>query len=169
MKNSVVLAIGNTLLSDEGAGIHVLKYLIRQAFEWDGVHFIDGGTLSFTLAVEIEDTDNLIVLDAAKMGTEPGTVRCFPGADFDSFIGQPRLSSHEVGLADLVDIARLTESLPSRRALVGIEPQTMDWGELPSPVVYSAIPDAAQVVIDLLQTWGAIPASVTPVKTGVLA
>jgi hydrogenase maturation protease len=169
MKNSVVLAIGNTLLSDEGAGIHVLNYLIPQTLKWSGVRFIDGGTLSFTLAVEIEDADNLIVLDAAKMGAEPGTVRCFADADFDNFIGQPRLSSHEVGLADLVDIARLTESLPSKRALVGIEPQTMDWGEQPSPAVCSAIPDAAQVVVDLLQTWGAIPASVTPVKTGVMA
>ena len=169
MRNSVVLAIGNTLLSDEGAGISVLNSLMPQTSKWDGVRFIDGGTLSFSLAAEIEGADNLIVLDAAKMGAEPGTVRCFSGVNFDTFIGQPKLSSHEVGLADLIDIARLTESLPSKRALVGIEPQTIDWGEQLSPAVDSAIPDAAGVVVDLLRTWGVVSTSAEPVTIGSIA
>lgn len=168
MKDSVVLAIGNTLLMDEGAGIHVLNFLSQRQPPWSGVRFIDGGTLSFNLAVEIEDADNLIVLDAAKMGAEPGIVRCFSGADFDAFIGQPKLSSHEVGLADLMDIARLTDSLPGRRSLVGIEPQTMEWGEQPSPAVRAAIPDAARRVVDLLQDWGVIPTPATMLTTGAM-
>jgi len=53
----------------------------------------------------------------------------------------------------LIDIARLTGSLPVRRALVGIQPQIMDWGEEPTPAVRAAIPAAARHVLELLERW----------------
>ena len=72
----------------------------------------------------------------------------------DAFISQGTLSVHEVGLADLLSIARLTNRLPHNRALVGIQPQSLDWGERPSDAVAGAIPEAAKQVIALLQGWG---------------
>ena len=36
------------------------------------------------------------------------------------------------GLMDLMDIARLTGHLPANRALIGIQPETMDWGMQPT-------------------------------------
>lgn len=73
----------------------------------------------------------------------------------DRFIGQGRLSVHEVGLADLLDIARLTGHLPQRRALIGIQPQITDWGEGLSAAVQHALPRAAETAMDLLTKWGA--------------
>ena len=63
---TLVLAIGNTLLTDEGVGIHALQALQEQHPEPAGVTYMDGGTLSFTLAGAVEDADNLIVLDAQR-------------------------------------------------------------------------------------------------------
>ena len=40
-----------------------------------GVTFLDGGTLSFTLAEPIAEHDSLIVVDAARFGEPAGTVR----------------------------------------------------------------------------------------------
>ena len=71
--NLLVLGIGNTLLSDEGVGIHVLHALSQGAPMPDGVELLDGGTLSFTLAGPIQDADALIVVDAANINAEPGT------------------------------------------------------------------------------------------------
>ena len=153
MSNTLVLGIGNTLLSDEGIGIHVINYLRQQYPAPDGVTYLDGGTLSFTLASEIEDADHLIVVDAAQIGKPPGSVTCLTGSEMDTFLGTTKRSVHEVGLLDLLDIARLTDTLPANRALIGIQPEVMDWGEQPTAAVSSAIPAAAKYIRDLIADW----------------
>ena len=150
---TTILGIGNSLLRDEGIGIHVLKALKAQLPEDDALSLIDGGTLSFTLATEIETSDRLVVIDAAQLGDVPGTVRCFIGDEMDNFLGSCKRSVHEVGLLDLFDIARLTQTLPGQRALVGIQLASVDWGEEPTEPVAAAIPVAVQKVCELLELW----------------
>lgn len=151
---TLVLGVGNTLLSDEGVGIHVIEYL-RQHYPsaLPDMIYVDGGTLSFTLAGPIEETDHLIVVDAARLGDEPGRLRTFMDSEMDRFLGIGRCSVHEVGLIDLMDIARLTGSLPERRALIGIQPKELGWGHQPSKQVSEAIPKAAERVLQLARAW----------------
>jgi hydrogenase maturation protease len=151
--NTLILGIGNTLLSDEGAGIHALEYLRSHHPEIPGVHYLDGGTLSFTLAGEIEDADNLIVIDAAQLKAPPGTVRCMTGNERDRFLGKGKCSVHEVGLLDLMDIARLTDTFPRHRALIGIQPDTTGWGDAPSPQVSRSFPEVAAHALGLVEQW----------------
>jgi hydrogenase maturation protease len=151
--HTLVLGIGNTLLSDEGAGVHALEYLRSRHPEIPGVHYLDGGTLSFTLAGEIEDVDNLIVIDAAQLQAAPGTVRCMTGNEMDRFLGQGKCSVHEVGLLDLMDIARLMDALPRRRALIAIQPEMFCWGEAPSPPVSRAFPEVVTQALNLIERW----------------
>ncbi len=155
----LVLGIGNTLLGDEGSGVHVVEYLRSRYPESDGIRYLDGGTLSFTLAGDIGVSDHLVVVDAAQLGESPGAVRCFQDADMDRFLGAAKRSVHEVGLLDLMDIARLTDTLPARRALVGIQPETMDWADGPSESVARAIPAAAERVLRLVEDWRALQGS----------
>ncbi len=153
MQPTLVLGIGNTLLRDEGLGIHLLNYLRHHHSDLPGVTYLDGGTLSFSLAPQIEDCHHLIVLDAAQLNELPGTVKLLVGSDMDRFLGHGKRSVHEVGLVDLMAIARLQERLPRKRALLGIQPAEFGWGELPSDTVSRAIPRAAQRVIELLYKW----------------
>lgn len=71
----------------------------------------------------------------------------------DTFIDHGRRSVHEVGLADLMTIATLLNRLPARRALLGIQPAELGWGENTSAAVWRAIPDAASQVVALLYKW----------------
>lgn len=152
--NCLVLGLGNTLLSDEGIGVHVIRHLQEAAgFDAD-VTCMDGGTLSFTLAEAIESTDRLIVVDAAELKAEPGTVRLFENDAMDEFIGGNRKRSvHEVSLLDLLAIARLTDSLPQRRALVAIQPDCVDWGDAPTAAVQAAIAPACEAIHTLVERW----------------
>lgn len=153
---TLILGIGNVLLRDEGAGIHALRRLGEVLDGRADMELLDGGTLSFTLAGAIEDAERLIVIDAAQLDAVPGTTRVFIGEDMDRFVGGSRKRSvHEVGLIDLMSIARLADRLPAERALVGIQPQDLDWGEAPSPAVAAALPVACRQVLDLLETWQA--------------
>jgi hydrogenase maturation protease len=151
--HTLVLGIGNTLLSDEGTGVHMLDYLRDHFPDLPGVEYLDGGTLSFTLAAWIEDATNLIVVDAAELQAKPGTVQVFRGEAMDRFAGKTKRSVHEVSLGDLLSIAHLTGTLPVNRALIAIQPALLDWGSSLSDAVTHALPGAAQQVVDLVMAW----------------
>lgn len=150
---TVVLGVGNVLLTDEGAGVHAARRLGSLLQHRDDVRVIDGGTLSFTLAMQIEHADRLILLDAAQLHAPVGTVRAFFGAALDRFLGNARLSVHEVSLVDLFDIARLTDALPAQRALIGIQPQTLTWGEEVSVEVEAGVARAVSLALELIDAW----------------
>ncbi len=150
---TLILGIGNTLLTDEGAGIHALNRLQSDYPDIPDLNFIDGGTLSFTLAVWIEDCANLIVFDATELHQPAGTVNVFVGAEMDTFLGTTKRSAHEVGLIDLMDIARLTEHLPENRALIGIQPDKMGWGMEPTVSVQNALDEAVNEAVKLIKQW----------------
>jgi hydrogenase maturation protease len=153
-RKTLILGIGNTLLQDEGAGVHAVRQLAEQAAHRDDIELMDGGTLSFSLAGAIEDAEQLIVIDAAQLGGEPGTTKVFLGEQMDSFVGSNRKRSvHEVSLVDLLMIARLADSLPAKRALIGIQPRDIDWGEQPSPPVAAAIQQACDRALQLAAQW----------------
>ena len=151
--NTLILGIGNTLLSDEGVGIHMLGYLREHFPEIPGVSYLDGGTLSFTLAPWIEEADNLVVVDAAELNRSAGAVQVFEGAALDRFAGKTKRSVHEVSLGDLLQIAHLTDGLPCNRALVAIQPGNIDWGPDLSDPVAGALPAAAREVVRLTRQW----------------
>jgi len=153
-RKTLILGIGNTLLRDEGAGVHAIRMLAEQVAGRDDIELMDGGTLSFTLAGAIEDAQQLIVIDAAQLGGDPGSTRVFEGEQMDTFVGGERKRSvHEVSLIDLLMIARLAEHLPQRRALIGIQPHDIDWGEQPSASVAAAIPQACNHALQLIEGW----------------
>jgi hydrogenase maturation protease len=151
---TLVLGIGNTLLSDEGIGVHVLSALAAEPFLTEDVTLLDGGTLSFTLAGPIEEADALIVVDAAQIKSEPGAWRLFEGEAMDAFLlGNRKSSVHEVGLTDLRAIALLAGHWPERRAMLAIQPQVVDWGESPTAEVASAIPPVCAAIRGLIEDW----------------
>ena len=154
MTNTLVLAIGNLLMTDEGAGIHVPHHLIQSADPDADVTYMDGGTLSFSIAAHIENAKQLIVLDAAELHAPPGTVKTFCGEDMIAQLGSCKLSVHEIGLIDLMDMVRLNDRFPVHHALVGIQPLTIaDWSDQPSEPVRRAIPEAAAEVRRLIKEW----------------
>ncbi|MES9941287.1 MAG: HyaD/HybD family hydrogenase maturation endopeptidase [Candidatus Thiodiazotropha sp. 6PLUC1] len=154
LQSVLILGIGNNLLSDEGIGVHLVNRMQQRFGEIDGVNFLDGGTLSFTLAEPIAESEGLIVVDAARMNLPPGSLKVFHNEQMDKYLMGNRSSVHEVSLGDLLDIARLSETLPDPRCLVGIEPKELDWGETLSEVVEPAIDKGIDEIVSILGGWG---------------
>jgi hydrogenase maturation protease len=154
----VVLGIGNTLMSDDGVGIHVINDL--QGKQKDlllpqgDIEILDGGTLGFLLVDRISEADGLVVVDSANLGEPAGTVRVIDGPEIDRFLDEnPSLSVHEVGLVDLLQMMALSGQAPGLRALVGIQPEMIGWGTEMSPAVAAGIPKASQAVTQVLTQW----------------
>ncbi len=151
----LVLGFGNILLGDDGAGISVLE-LLRTDPLCRSCEFIDGGTLSFTLLPYVEATDALLIVDAAELASPPGTVALFEGSAMDLFLKSARRRTvHEVGITDLLDMARLRGSLPATRALLCIQPGQIDWTDVLSMSVAIGLCAAVEKARVLLARWDA--------------
>jgi hydrogenase maturation protease len=155
LKSTLVLGIGNTLLGDEGAGVHTLEHIRARLGDDADVELLDAGTLSFTLLPTLESYPRLIVIDSAQLHAPAGTVQAFEGEAMDEFLGRPRRSVHEVGLCDLMNMAQLAGCFPGRRALVGIQPEFIDWSEKCSPPVAASLGEAADQVVAFVHRWRA--------------
>ena len=157
---TLLLGLGNVLLSDDGIGIHVLRALDtseRTRRSDPAVALRDGGTLGLNLLMELDGIGTLVVIDAMEFGCAPGTVRAFVGEDMDRQLGGKCRSAHEVALADLMAAAVLTGAVPGRRALVAVQPASTDWGLAPTEAVRAAIPAACDAVLNLLEDWDRAP------------
>jgi hydrogenase maturation protease len=151
----LVLGIGNTLRSDDGAGVRIIEILQSHASGEtpEEIVFLDGGTLGLSLLPQIENASALIAADAAETGSAPGTVHVFEGEAMDAQLGGKKRTVHEVALADLLTAAALTGHLPARRALVTVQPASTAWGlELTAPVS-AAIPAACEAVLSVIGRW----------------
>ena len=150
---ALVLGFGNVLLSDDGAGVRLVEQL-KSELGPIAAEFVDGGTLSFSLLPYVEATDSLLVIDAGDIHRPPGTTLLLEDTAMDAFLSSARRRSvHEVGLIDLLDMARLGDYLPRRRALLCIQPGRIDWSEQLSAPVERAVPRAALQAAALLERW----------------
>ncbi len=147
-----VVGIGNSLLTDDGAGIHALERFAENNVDND-VICLDGGTVGLALLDRLSNLDGLIVLDAMKLGLRCGTVTVLEGDAMDAHLRNQHGSVHEVGLSDLMDALRLRGDIPRQRALVGIEPEQMGWGTWPTPAVAASLPEAVHQARTLLRRW----------------
>lgn len=150
---ALILGFGNILLGDDGAGVQLVERL-RNELPDRGYEFVDGGTMSFSLLSHVERTGSMLVIDAAELEEPAGSVQIFENDSMDRFLkGSRRRTVHEVGLVDLLDMARLRDCLPSRRALLCIQPAVIDWSEALSPSVQAAMTEASSQARALLGRW----------------
>ncbi len=150
----VILGLGNILQRDDGVGVRALEWLQGDPRFSQMAEFVDGGTASFTLLGAVETATSLIVLDAVVLDGEPGAVHVFKGSEMDRLLARPQAGSvHEVSLSEVLDMARLRECLPPRRALIGVQPEGVAWGTMLSGPVQAALPHVAAAVGQVLKEW----------------
>ena len=154
LNKTLVLGIGNPLMQDDGVGVHLARLLADDPQRPTHVKCLDGGTLGYLLAGQIEETSYLIVIDAAQLTAPPGTVKVFENEAMDQFLNtNPNRSVHEVGLADLMTMALLSNHLPRRRALIAVQPRETNWGTELSADVADSIPLVCEKTWELVENW----------------
>ncbi len=154
MPKTLILGIGNQLMSDDGVGGQAIHRLAAKTAGLQHVTCLDGGTLGHLLVGYIEESDNLIVIDAAQMNATPGEVRVFENETMDKFLNtNPNRIVHEVGLSDLMDMALLGGHLPRRRTLIAVQPGYTDWGVELTPAVSQSLSLICDKAIQLLNDW----------------
>lgn len=109
----LVLGIGNYLMQDEGVGVHLARRLEGMALQ--DVDVLDGGTGGFHLLEYFERYETVILVDATLDGRTPGTFRWLRPRFASDF--PQALSTHDIGLKDLVGALQLLGKMPDVRLL----------------------------------------------------
>jgi hydrogenase maturation protease len=150
----LVLGLGNTLLGDDGVGVHVARRLASQPDAPAGLRPVDGGTLGFRLMDLFARSNAMLLVDAAHLNAPPGTVRLLDHEALERHIRRNgRLSAHEAGLAAMLTLVELEGCVPARLALLGIQPKTIDWSDTLSHPVAQALDVACRVAIETVCEW----------------
>jgi hydrogenase maturation protease len=148
---TLVLGLGNPLVSDDGVGLRVaaqLKHLLAGRTDVDVDEDYWGG---LRLMERMVGYDRAIVIDAICTGAEPGTVHRLTPEDIAT---QRSTSAHDVDLRTALELGRRAEMhLPADEhvLLVAIEAQdVINFSEECTPAVQAAIPLAVQTVLAAL-------------------
>ncbi|MBV5350338.1 hydrogenase maturation protease, partial [bacterium] len=74
MATTLILGLGNTIMSDDGIGPKVIEKLRSEGGLSDDIDLVDGGTLGLDLLPFLEGVSKLILVDAVEIGKPAGTV-----------------------------------------------------------------------------------------------
>lgn len=149
----VVLGIGNTIMSDEGVGVHAVEAL-RQSYTLpDFVDIIDGGTSSMELLEDLADVDLLVVVDAVKAGKPEGTLVRLADSEVPVFF-RSKLSPHQIGLSDVMASLEFVGQFPKRMVVIGVQAENFELGLEMSPLIAARVPDLVAMVIAELAEHG---------------
>jgi len=142
----VVLGVGNSLLKDEGVGIHVIQKL-REMEIGEGVELIEGGTSILDFVASMENISKLIIVDALKLGGDPGkTYKIFVDEDLVKG-GKDITSLHQIGVLETLALAKKIGELPPI-VIIGIEPKDIGYGLELSPEIEREMEKMANLVLD---------------------
>jgi len=148
-QKTVILGIGNILLSDEGIGVHVAYELMKMEMP-PGVSVVEGGTDGFRLVNVITEADRLIVVDAVRGGAEPGSIYRFDANDIKSVPSGFMTSVHQIGILEVINLSGLIGKTP-KTTVIGIEPKSLQMGLELSPDIKSKVPRIIELVFEELK------------------
>lgn len=144
-RKMVIIGVGNLLLKDEGVGVHAAREL-KTGILPEGVEVLDGAVAGLGLLEFFGTADKIVLIDAVDMNLPPGTVVRFTPGELEAVGDGPKFSLHEVGLPEVLEIARLTDRHPAEVVIIGIQPKEISWGMDLTPEVQASIPEVMEAV-----------------------
>lgn len=148
-----VLGLGNLMRTDDAAGMLALRRLTGDARFPRDVEVVEGETLGLDLLHGVYGVSHLLVLDAVDTGAAAGTVTRFQGQEV---IDLPTSKSvHLLGLSDLIQVLRLMGAPPMEIVLLGVQPESTEWGTVLTAGVEAAQESLIEAALVQLEDWRA--------------
>lgn len=140
----LVFGVGNEWRSDDAAGLIVARRLGEPPLP--GVRVVEREGEPLGLIEEWSEHDEAIVVDAVRSGSEPGVIHRVEATREKLPAELFRGSTHAIGLAEAVELARALGRLPRRLLVLGIEGGRFTAGSGLTPEVEQAV---TQLVAEL--------------------
>ena len=150
---TLVLGLGNAILSDDSAGFRVIEQL-KAKLDRPSLTLAQSSASGIRLLEEIIGCDRLVIVDAIQtQGGQAGRVYRLDPKDFDST--RHTVSSHGLSFTDTLSLGkRLGFSLPKQVTIFAIEAKDVGtFSEQCTPEVEQAIPICAEMVAQVLRGY----------------
>jgi hydrogenase maturation protease len=153
MAATLIIGLGNPLVSDDSVGLRVASELREALAGRQDVDVAQDYWGGLRLMEQMIGYQQVIVIDAICTGAAPGTLHLLTP---DSIATQKSASAHDVSLPTALAFGRQAGAdLPQDRnvTLLGIEAQDLvNFGEQCTPAVAAAIPRAVREVLQILES-----------------
>ncbi len=146
----VIIGVGNLLLKDEGVGVHVAQELQKKSWP-SSVEVHDGGVAGIGLLDFFPGASKVLLIDAADMNLTAGALVRFTPEEVAGRIEGPRFSAHDIGLLEVLELARALDQSPPQVVIFGIQPKEISWGTELSPEVQASIPKVTELILKEIQ------------------
>ncbi|HSB54419.1 MAG TPA: HyaD/HybD family hydrogenase maturation endopeptidase [Gemmatimonadales bacterium] len=159
---TLVVGLGNPLMADDGVGLAALERLREEYDVPPTVALTDGGTWGMMLLPAIEEAEELLLLDAVRTASSPGTLRELGREQLQLYFSH-KISPHQIDLKEVLAVADLRGNLPPRLVVIGVEPELVDMRHSLSPCVEIRVGDMVEAAVRQLAEWGheCVPREVT--------
>lgn len=142
---TLILGIGNPLLSDDGVGIRVARAI---AAEGENARWVvrESETGGFDIIDVLEGFDRAIVIDAIRIDRAcPGDVIVLDSASLGT--SMHLIAAHQIDLPTALELGRRTgRHMPNSVAVIGVQIEDdHTFSETCTPAVTAAIPSAARL------------------------
>jgi len=122
----LIIGIGNEYRGDDAVGLIVARLLKERLA--DSVQVLEQGGDGVALMEAWGKARTVILIDAMVSGAAPGTIRRFDATARPTPRGYFPGSTHDFGVAQAIEMARVLGSLPQRLLIFGIEGKNFDAG-----------------------------------------
>lgn len=140
-----IIGLGNAMRGDDAVGLQAACKL-RQAVG-DRAEVIEAEMAGVDLIELMKGASVVVLVDAARSGQTPGTVhRLDASAGPISLQLFPR-STHAIGTADAVELARTMGTLPATVIVYGVEAGNTEAGQQLSPAVAMALDEVVDRIV----------------------
>lgn len=150
---TLVLGLGNPILSDDGVGIHVVRAAAGRLPQRPDLHLVEAGVGGLRLLETIAGYERLILVDAiCTPGGSPGAIHRLRRDDLRASLHAG--STHDLTFSGALAFGRgLGMTLPADDDIIifAIEAgDVLTFGEALTPAVAEAVPHAVEAVLDEL-------------------
>ena len=149
-----VAGIGNYILGDEGFGVHVVHFLQDHYHFPDNVDIQDVGTAGIYMAPFLEACDPILVADVVDIPGEPGSFHFFTLADVKAGSFQTRMSPHQLGLLEILEVSKLRDAAPEEIEFYTVIPKELTECIELSAIVEQRKIEVAEMIVKRLKELG---------------
>jgi hydrogenase maturation protease len=145
-----LIGIGNYYGLDDSIGLRIAETIGERGLD-RGFRAIDlGGNLLDLVHYLGADTEQVLIVDAARMGREPGEYEFFVPADVTTRKRSAGMSTHEGDLMKVIEFAESMGAPVEHVTIMGIEPALLGNEPGLSPLLQSRFEDYVGAALEFL-------------------
>ena len=154
----LIIGIGNDHRHDDAVGLTAARRL--RARKLPRITIVEATGEGTALMEFWQNADTVILLDAVQSGAAPGTIHRLDACNQTVHTSFLRCSTHALGVAEAIELARALNRLPPRLLVLGIEGRDFTPGSGLSLEVEDALPVLLKTVTQDMASLG--PTAVKP-------